>query len=127
MFNLYTLPLKVDERKNCGNNQNVRSNANSLKNTTMQIHVYPGSHLHSESSHDDRAPGPHCHSASSHGDRARAHFAEVIAYAQGFSLLRAASEEHGWNLRLGELARIWQGCVIRSFVHVIRSLVHSLM
>jgi 6-phosphogluconate dehydrogenase len=41
--------------------------------------------------------------------------AKVIAYAQGFSLLSAAGEEHGWGLRLGELARIWRGgCIIRA-------------
>ena len=41
--------------------------------------------------------------------------AKIIAYAQGFSLLQTASEEHGWNLRMGELARIWRGgCIIRA-------------
>lgn len=41
--------------------------------------------------------------------------AKIIAYAQGFAVLTAASAEHGWNLPLGEIARIWRaGCIIRS-------------
>ncbi|KAA0969417.1 NADP-dependent phosphogluconate dehydrogenase [Aureimonas fodinaquatilis] len=41
--------------------------------------------------------------------------AKIIAYAQGFAVLSAASEERGWNLPLGEIARIWRaGCIIRS-------------
>jgi 6-phosphogluconate dehydrogenase len=39
----------------------------------------------------------------------------VTAYAQGFSMLTAASREYGWNLDLSEIARIWQGgCIIRA-------------
>jgi len=41
--------------------------------------------------------------------------AKVIAYAQGFSLLRAASEEYAWDLDLATCAEIWRaGCIIRS-------------
>ncbi len=41
--------------------------------------------------------------------------AKIISYAQGFMLLRAASEEHGWNLNFGNIALMWRaGCVIRS-------------
>jgi 6-phosphogluconate dehydrogenase len=41
--------------------------------------------------------------------------AKILAYAQGFSLLQTASEERGWNLQMGELARIWRGgCIIRA-------------
>jgi 6-phosphogluconate dehydrogenase len=40
---------------------------------------------------------------------------KIISYAQGFRLLRGASDEHGWNLRLGALASIWRaGCIIRA-------------
>jgi 6-phosphogluconate dehydrogenase len=40
---------------------------------------------------------------------------KVISYAQGFSLLRAASEEYGYDLNYGEIARIWRGgCIIRA-------------
>ncbi len=40
---------------------------------------------------------------------------KICSYTQGFQLLRAASAEYGWNLRLGEIARIWRGgCIIRA-------------
>mgnify|MGYP000994149870 CR=1 FL=1 len=41
--------------------------------------------------------------------------AKLISYAQGFSLLRHASEHYGWDLDYGTIARIWRkGCIIRS-------------
>jgi len=40
---------------------------------------------------------------------------KIVAYAQGFSVMAAASREFGWNLPLGTIARIWRaGCIIRS-------------
>ncbi|KAK4796299.1 hypothetical protein SAY86_028625 [Trapa natans] len=40
---------------------------------------------------------------------------KICSYAQGMNLLRAKSTEKGWNLNLGELARIWKGgCIIRA-------------
>ncbi|KAJ6817661.1 6-phosphogluconate dehydrogenase, decarboxylating 2, chloroplastic-like [Iris pallida] len=40
---------------------------------------------------------------------------KICSYAQGMNLIRAKSEEKGWNLNLGELARIWKGgCIIRA-------------
>ncbi|XP_062026969.1 6-phosphogluconate dehydrogenase, decarboxylating 3, chloroplastic [Rosa rugosa] len=40
---------------------------------------------------------------------------KICSYAQGMNLLRAKSMEKGWNLNLGELARIWKGgCIIRA-------------
>lgn len=41
--------------------------------------------------------------------------AKIAAYAQGFAVMAAASEEHKWNLPLATIARIWRaGCIIRS-------------
>ena len=41
--------------------------------------------------------------------------AKLVSYAQGFSLLRRASERYGWELDFGTIARIWRkGCIIRS-------------
>ncbi|MGI8575393.1 MAG: NADP-dependent phosphogluconate dehydrogenase [Egibacteraceae bacterium] len=41
--------------------------------------------------------------------------AKVVAYAQGFSQLAEASEEHGWELDPGTVATIWRdGCIIRA-------------
>lgn len=40
---------------------------------------------------------------------------KITSYAQGMGLLRAASEEYQYDLRLGEIARIWRaGCIIRA-------------
>ncbi|KAL2621667.1 hypothetical protein R1flu_001872 [Riccia fluitans] len=40
---------------------------------------------------------------------------KICSYAQGMNLIRAKSIERGWNLNLGELARIWKGgCIIRA-------------
>jgi 6-phosphogluconate dehydrogenase len=40
---------------------------------------------------------------------------EILAYAQGLSLLTAASKEYKFNLNLPNIARIWRGgCIIRS-------------
>lgn len=40
---------------------------------------------------------------------------KIIAYAQGMSLLRTASREYGYDLKLDRLAAIWRaGCIIRA-------------
>ncbi|MBI5278493.1 MAG: NADP-dependent phosphogluconate dehydrogenase [Burkholderiales bacterium] len=40
---------------------------------------------------------------------------KVCCYAQGLQLLRAASKEHGWDLRLGSIVSLWRaGCIIRA-------------
>ena len=40
---------------------------------------------------------------------------KVAAYAQGFAVMAAASDEFGWNLPMATIARIWRaGCIIRS-------------
>jgi 6-phosphogluconate dehydrogenase len=39
----------------------------------------------------------------------------LTTYAQGFALLRKASQVHGYNLELATVARIWRGgCIIRA-------------
>jgi 6-phosphogluconate dehydrogenase len=39
----------------------------------------------------------------------------IACYAQGFEQLRVASQEHKYNLRFQEIARIWKGgCIIRA-------------
>ncbi len=41
--------------------------------------------------------------------------AKICAYAQGFHLMRAASEEYGWNLQFRQIAGLWRaGCIIRA-------------
>jgi len=40
---------------------------------------------------------------------------KIGSYAQGFQLMRAASEEYGWKLKYGEIALLWRGgCIIRA-------------
>jgi 6-phosphogluconate dehydrogenase len=40
---------------------------------------------------------------------------KVVAYAQGFEQMRAASAQEGWDLDMGALATIWRGgCIIRA-------------
>lgn len=41
--------------------------------------------------------------------------AKICSFAQGFQLMRAASEQYGWGLDFSLIARIWRaGCIIRA-------------
>ena len=48
--------------------------------------------------------------------------AKICSYAQGFGLLHLASQEYGYDLQYGDIARIWRGgCIIRArFLNEIR-------
>jgi 6-phosphogluconate dehydrogenase len=40
---------------------------------------------------------------------------KIVSYAQGYALMRSASEEYKWNLNYGGIALMWRGgCIIRS-------------
>ena len=40
---------------------------------------------------------------------------KMVSYAQGYTLMRAAARERGWNLNYGGMALMWRGgCIIRS-------------
>jgi 6-phosphogluconate dehydrogenase len=40
---------------------------------------------------------------------------KIVAYAQGFAQMAAASQAEGWNIDLGSMAAIWRGgCIIRA-------------
>lgn len=40
---------------------------------------------------------------------------KIISYAQGFMLMREASDQNGWKLNYGNVALMWRGgCIIRS-------------
>jgi len=40
---------------------------------------------------------------------------KIVAYAQGFDQMAAASREYGWDVDLGAMATIWRGgCIIRA-------------
>jgi 6-phosphogluconate dehydrogenase len=41
--------------------------------------------------------------------------AKVCSYAQGMNLIAAGAREYHWDIKLGEMARIWKGgCIIRA-------------
>jgi 6-phosphogluconate dehydrogenase len=43
------------------------------------------------------------------------YFSKIMSYAQGFEQLRVASENYDWNLKYGDMAKIWrEGCIIRA-------------
>ncbi|MCK6470238.1 MAG: NADP-dependent phosphogluconate dehydrogenase [Planctomycetes bacterium] len=47
--------------------------------------------------------------------RAALYAAKICSYAQGLAMLKAASNEFKYDLKLGEIARIWRGgCIIRA-------------
>jgi 6-phosphogluconate dehydrogenase len=47
--------------------------------------------------------------------RAALYASKICSYAQGMSLIKAASDEHGWHINLAECARLWTGgCIIRA-------------
>jgi 6-phosphogluconate dehydrogenase len=40
---------------------------------------------------------------------------KIVSYAQGYTLMREAAKEYGWDLNYGEIALLWRGgCIIRS-------------
>jgi 6-phosphogluconate dehydrogenase len=40
---------------------------------------------------------------------------KIVSYAQGFMLMKDASDQHGWNINYGSVASMWRaGCIIRS-------------
>ena len=40
---------------------------------------------------------------------------KIVAYSQGFDEIRAGAAEYGWNIDLGQVAKIWRGgCIIRA-------------
>jgi 6-phosphogluconate dehydrogenase len=69
---------------------------------------------------DAGLPGPTA-TAGAHGgdlqaDVEQALFAsKIVAYAQGFQQIQAASKEYGWEIDPGAMAKIWRdGCIIRA-------------
>jgi 6-phosphogluconate dehydrogenase len=63
-------------------------------------------------------PSPHYHGKKERlveATRAALYASKVTSYAQGFGLLKLASAEYEYDLRAGDIARIWRaGCIIRA-------------
>ncbi len=61
------------------------------------------------------ADGLRCHPLLDTDLEAALLAARIVAFGQGAQLLKAASEEYGWDLDLPRVAEIWRaGCIIRS-------------
>jgi 6-phosphogluconate dehydrogenase len=73
-------------------------------------------------------PGPSA-TAGAAGDNLQADVeqalfaSKIVAYAQGFQQIQAASKEYDWEIDPGAMAKIWRaGCIIRAkFLEYIRS------
>ncbi|MFD0524152.1 NADP-dependent phosphogluconate dehydrogenase [Paractinoplanes durhamensis] len=68
---------------------------------------------------DAALPGPspeNKHAGDLQADVEQALFAsKIVAYAQGFQQIQAASKEYGWAIDPGAMAKIWRaGCIIRA-------------
>jgi 6-phosphogluconate dehydrogenase len=69
---------------------------------------------------DAGLPGPTAgagaHAGDLQADVEQALFAsKIVAYAQGFQQIQAASKEYGWEIDPGAMAKIWRaGCIIRA-------------
>ena len=83
---------------------NARIMSNQLKQRQQAHAVYPSQKIaiqHDQSFVDDVKDGLYT--------------AKIIAYAQGFDLLKHASNTYQWNLSFGEIASIFRaGCIIRA-------------
>lgn len=83
---------------------NARIMSNQLKQRQQAHVVYPTQKIaiqHDQSFVDDVKDGLYT--------------AKIIAYAQGFDLLKHASNTYQWNLSFGEIASIFRaGCIIRA-------------
>jgi 6-phosphogluconate dehydrogenase len=49
------------------------------------------------------------------GVRQALYASKVIAYSQGFDAIVAGADQYGWDIKKGEIAKIWRGgCIIRA-------------
>jgi 6-phosphogluconate dehydrogenase len=66
-----------------------------------------------------KGPRPHFHTSDKQGFidsiRQALYASKICSYAQGFQLMRRASEEYGWDLEYANIASLWRaGCIIRA-------------
>jgi 6-phosphogluconate dehydrogenase len=70
--------------------------------------------VEAEAAFEARRPAP-LDGISTDDVRAALYASKIASYTQGFDLLARASEEHGYETDLAEVARIWKaGCIIRA-------------
>ncbi len=64
---------------------------------------------------DENAWKPGDPDAFIEGVRLALYASKVIAYSQGFDAIVAGAEQYGWDIKKGEIAKIWRGgCIIRA-------------
>ena len=64
---------------------------------------------------DENAWKPGDADAFIEGVRLALYASKVIAYSQGFDAIVAGAEQYGWDIKKGEIAKIWRGgCIIRA-------------
>jgi 6-phosphogluconate dehydrogenase len=63
---------------------------------------------------DKQAPGGKPEQADIDAIREALYASKIVAYAQGFEQMTAASKEYGWDLRLGEVANYFSDAVLRA-------------
>jgi 6-phosphogluconate dehydrogenase len=64
---------------------------------------------------DENAWKPADADAFIEGVRLALYASKVIAYSQGFDAIVAGAEQYGWDIKKGEIAKIWRGgCIIRA-------------
>ncbi|MEN2740128.1 NADP-dependent phosphogluconate dehydrogenase [Microbacterium sp. X-17] len=68
-------------------------------------------------------PGPSHEAAGSEADadafvedvRLALYASKIVAYSQGFDIIRAGAAQYGWDIDLGAVSKIWRaGCIIRA-------------
>jgi 6-phosphogluconate dehydrogenase len=81
------------------------------------------SHMKATRVRSSHLPGPHGGAPGEATDavafsadlEAALYASKIVGYTQGYLLLRAASNAHGWGIDLAATARVWRGgCIIRS-------------
>jgi 6-phosphogluconate dehydrogenase len=64
---------------------------------------------------DENAWKPADADAFVEGVRLALYASKVIAYSQGFDAIVAGAEQYGWDIKKGDIAKIWRGgCIIRA-------------
>jgi 6-phosphogluconate dehydrogenase len=102
----------LDEAKQKGTGKWTSQNALDLGAPVAASTVLSGPPVHYQGDRDELVQAM----------RKALYSAKICSYAQGLMLLKAASEEYDYDLKLGEIATIWRGgCIIRAkFLNRIR-------
>ncbi len=85
----------------------IARSLSALKNERVNVHKILGAPKGTELKLSRESFIPLLHNAL--------YASKILSYAQGFQLLRAASQEYGWDLNYGRVVYLWRGgCIIRA-------------